>query len=306
MSLGGAAIIMDVNTGEVLSLVSNPSYDPNIFSRTISNKEWAAINSDTSRPIFNRVTQGAYAPGSTFKMLVAMSALENKSITPAELIKDTGVYQYGHKPACWIYNKTGGNHGYINVSTAIKVSCNCYFYEVGRRLGIEKIIEYCKLLGLGSKTGIELEEATGNIAGNNSRQWYLGDTLSAAIGQSYNSFTPVQLVNYISAIANGGKLNRLTLIKDVVDSSTGSISSALLKSYIQNQSGYEFEEKNINISEETLKVIRDGMYRSTSESGGGVYSIFRNSGLSVARKNWHGRGGRRNINSAFCWFYPIC
>lgn len=274
---------MDVNTGEVLSMVSYPSYDPNIFSRVLSSKEWATINSDISRPIFNRATQGTYAPGSTFKLLVAMSALENKCITSDETIYASGVYPYGYRPVCWIYSSVGAIHGYINVSTAIKVSCNCFFYEVGRRLGMEHIIEYCKRFGLGAKTGIELEEAIGTIAGENAEEWYLGDTLSASIGQSYNSYTPVQLVNYISAIANGGKLNKLTLIKDIVDSNTGSISNSELKDYIQKQNGYVFEEKNVNVSEETLKVIREGMHRSTSESGGGIYYTFGNSGLSVAR-----------------------
>ena len=129
-------------------MVSYPSYDPNIFSRTISNKEWDAINSDISRPIFNRATQGNYAPGSTFKLLVAMSALENKAVTPDETIYASGIYPYGYNPKCWIYTSVGAIHGYITVSTAIKVSCNCYFYEVGRRLGIEHIVEYCKRFGL--------------------------------------------------------------------------------------------------------------------------------------------------------------
>ena len=301
---GGAVIITDVDNGEILSLVSYPSYDPNIFSGVITNKEWNLLNNDKERPIFNRATQGSYAPGSTFKMLVAMAGLESKNITSDELIEDTGVYQYGHRPVCWIYTQNRKTHGYINVSTAIKVSCNCYFYEVGRRMGIDKVIEFCKLFGLGSKTGIELEEATGHIAGANSDKWYLGDTLSAAIGQSYNSYTPVQIVNYISAIANGGKLNRLTLVKDVVDSNSGSINADAIQSYINTQSAYEFEEKNISVSEAALKVVKEGMYRSTSESGGGVYSIFKNSGLSVAGKTGTAEVGDGTSTALFAGFTP--
>lgn len=113
-----------------------------------------------------------------------------------------------------MYNTYGRTHGSINVAQAIKVSCNCFFYEVGRRVGISEIVNYSKMFGLGIKTGIELDsESSGIIAGENSKNWYLGDTLSAAIGQSYNSYTPIQLANYIATIANGGTLNKVTIIK---------------------------------------------------------------------------------------------
>ena len=138
-------------------------------------------------------------------------------------------------------------------------------------------------MDFGSKTGIELEESEGTIAGENAQEWYFGDTLSAAIGQSYNSYTPLQLVNYVAAIANGGKLNKLTLIKDIVDSNTGSIDKNKIQEYIKKKNGYTFEERDTLVSEETLKVVREGMHRATSESGGGIYYTFGNSGLSVAR-----------------------
>ena len=159
-------------------------------------------------------------------------------------------------------------------------------------------------MSFGSKTGIELEESEGTIAGENAQEWYLGDTLSAAIGQSYNSYTPLQLVNYVAAIANGGKLNKLTLIKDIVNSNTGSIDYAELKKYIEKQNGYSFEEKNIDVSEEALKVVREGMYRCTSEIGGGVYYTFLNSGLSIAGKTGTAEVSEGQPTALFVGFVP--
>ena len=147
----GAVVALDVNTGEVLAIASYPTYDPNLFVSGISNKDWKKINDNKLKPMFNRAIAGTYSPGSTYKMLTAIAGLEKGVITTEEKIKDNGIYEYGYHPKCWIYTSYRKTHGNINVSDAIKVSCNCYFYEVGRRLGIKDLVEYSKKFGLGSK-----------------------------------------------------------------------------------------------------------------------------------------------------------
>lgn len=154
---GGAAIVMDVKTGEILALASYPDYNPNDFVNGISSERWAIYNDSKLKPMFNRAIQGAYAPGSTFKMISAIAALETQTTTIDEKILDQGKYDKGHKPTCWIYtSRNKSTHGYVNVTDALKVSCNYYFYEMAYRMGIEPIKKYATYFGLGNKTGIEL------------------------------------------------------------------------------------------------------------------------------------------------------
>ena len=197
----GAAVVLDINTGEVLAMASYPDYNPEKFS-----EEYSA-DDETGR-YRNRAISSAYPPGSTFKMAVATAALDTETITTTTRINDTGVYPYSYHPVCWIYRSYHRGHGYLNVSQALKHSCNYFFYEMGYRMGIDTIAEYASKYGLGKRTGIELTgEATGTLASTTYAEsinytWYLADTLSAAIGQSYNEFTPVQMARYISMIAN--------------------------------------------------------------------------------------------------------
>lgn len=300
----GAVVITNVNTGEVLSLVSYPSYDPNLFISGISYSDWNKLNSDENIPMFNRATQGTYSPGSTFKMISAIAGLETGKITSTELIQDTGVYPYSYNPVCWIYTDYHRTHGYINVSDAIKVSCNCYFYEVGRRVGIKTLVEYAMMFGLDKKTGIELTETTGTIAGTQDIDWYLGDTLSAAIGQSYNSFTPVELVNYIATLANGGTLNRLTLIKSVGDSNE-LIDEGELNEYIESKTGVGITSTQIELKDETLKTVLSGMERSSMESGGGTYYVFGRNDVEVAGKTGTAEVATGSANALFGGYAPI-
>ena len=284
----GAVVALDVNTGEVLAMASYPTYDINDFVNGISTAKWKELSTNALRPMFNRATLGTYSPGSTYKMLVATAGLMTGNITTSELILDEGVYAYGHHPTCWVYNTYGRTHGWLNVSDAIKVSCNCFFYEVGRRVGISKIVEYSKLFGLGEKTGIELEsESVGIIAGDTDKDWYLGDTLSASIGQSYNLYTPLQLANYISTIANGGHLNKVTLIKQVNKPNGDNVSQLEIDEYSKEVTGVNFEEKDLNINKEYIDAIKEGMRSVTSETGGTSYTIFKDTGIDVARKNWY-------------------
>lgn len=302
----GAVVVLDVETAEVLAMASYPTFDPNEFIDGINYSRWKEINNDTTKPMFNRAISGTYSPGSTYKMLVGIAGLETGKITTDEKIKDTGVYEYGHHPKCWIYTSYRRTHGSIDVSDAIKVSCNCYFYEVGRRIGIEELVKFSKAFGLGSKTGVEIiGEKSGTIAGdNNVDKWYLGDTLSAAIGQSYNSYTPVQLANYIATLSNGGKLNRVSLIKDVSSNAGNKVSKEELLEYIEEFTGVKFETSNLSLKQENIDAITDGMKTVTSEVGGTSYITFKNSEIEVAGKTGTAQVSTGSDNGLFVGFAP--
>ena len=217
----GALTAVDAKTGAVLALASYPTYDLSTFSET-----YADLVQDEKAPLFNRALEGTYAPGSTFKPGVAAAALQEGIITPQTEIQDLGQYTYytDYQPRCWIYTPRYGmrTHGYVNVSEAIQVSCNYFFYEVGRQLTITKIDEYCEKYGLGQPTGIELSEKTGVLAGpayreENGKIWYDGDTLQAAIGQSDHLFTPLQLSVYIATLLDGGDRMGAHILKETQD-----------------------------------------------------------------------------------------
>jgi len=305
-SSSGSVVVLDVENSEVLAMASYPTFDPNEFVGGIEYSKWKKINNDETKPMFNRAISGTYSPGSTYKMLVGIAGLELGKVTTDEKIQDTGIYKYGHNPKCWVYTSYRRTHGYINVSEAIKVSCNCYFYEVGRRIGIEELVKYSKLFGLGSKTGIEIEgEKKGTIAGDdNTDKWYLGDTLSAAIGQSYNSYTPVQLANYIATLSNGGKLNRVSLIKDISNNQGKSISQDELLQYIEDYTGVKFEETDVNLKQENIDAITEGMKTVTSEVGGTSYITFKNSKIEVAGKTGTAQVSSGSENALFVGFAP--
>ena len=309
----GAVVVLDVESGEVLATASYPTYDINSLIGGISLSDWNNLIKDPLTPMLNRVISGTYSPGSTFKMLVGMAGLMNGKITVDEKYYDPGIYPYGYHPKCWIYTDRHTTHGWINIEGAIKGSCNCYFYEVGRRIGISEIVKYSKLFGLGQKTGIELSgEVSGTIAGADSNSedglkspWYLGDTLSAAIGQSGSSFTPIQLANYISTIANGGKLNRVSIIKSVDNEvESTSVSRDDINKYSSEYTGVNFEERNLNINSEYIDAIKKGMLSVTSETGGTSYIVFKNSDIQVAGKTGTAQVPSGNNNGIFVGFAP--
>ena len=204
---GGAAVVVGVGSGEVLAMASYPTYNLSTFDQ-----DYSKLVSDTvGTPLLNRAIGGAYAPGSTFKPCTAVAALESGIITPSSTIVDRGVYDYykSPQPRCWIYNEYGGTHGRVNVSQAITVSCNYFFYEVGRLTGIKTLADYARQFGLGEYTGIEIggagsaeakgSMATPEFAERNGLEWTDGQTLTAAIGQSYDLFTPLQLAALTAA-----------------------------------------------------------------------------------------------------------
>ena len=271
----GSIVAIDVNTGDILAMASYPSYDIENFGKTYNE-----LLENPSNPLFNRALAGNYAPASTFKLLVAAAALEEGIITPEEEILDTGKYTYfsDYQPGCWIYNQTGGTHGYVNVSEAIRDSCNIFFFETGRKLTIEKINEYAARFGLGQKSGIELinDERGGVVASPENRKahggiWYPGDTCQTAIGQSDTLVTPLQLANYIATIANGGTRYRPHLIKSVEN----------LDRTVSEETKSEILDK-IELKEENRQAILKGMRMVVTE--GTADSAFANCRTSVAAK----------------------
>jgi len=257
LARGAGAAIIKVGTGEVLSLASYPTYDLATFRQN-----WSEIENNPGNPMNNRATQGAYPPGSTFKPLVALAALEEEVVTLKEKINDTGRWYYpdvieGTGQWYWnCWNRSG--HGKIAVSEAITVSCNSFFYEMGYRLGIDALTDYAKAFGLGQKTGIEIGDRSGTLAGPESREaaggvWYGGDVVQAAIGQSDNLFTPIQLANYIATLVSGGKHYETHLLKAV-------------KSYDNSEViavGSQNLLNTVKISDANLQAVKKGMYDLT-------------------------------------------
>ena len=295
----GAVVVMNVNTGEVLAMASNPDYNPEKFSEEYT-------EDDTGR-YTNRAISSAYPPGSTFKMAVATAALDTGTITTTTRINDTGVYPYSYNPVCWYYSNYRRGHGYLNVTQALKYSCNYFFYEMGYRLGIDKIAEYASRYGLGKRTGIELTgENTGTLASTKYAEsinytWYLADTLSASIGQSYNEFTPIQMARYISMIANGGNNIDVSIIKSVINPDGSEVSEDEINNYIDEKIGTTNElTDDLNISEENLQAIREGMRGVTSESGGTAYSYFTDLDMVIAGKT--GSAQTQNEDIVHAWF----
>ncbi|MCR5145922.1 MAG: penicillin-binding protein 2 [Clostridia bacterium] len=304
----GAVVVMNVKTGEILAMASYPDYEPQLFVEGISNEKYSEYQKISA--LYNRAISGAYAPGSIFKMITAIAGLEEGAITASTYINDTGVYPHAHKPVCWYYTEYGCGHGNLNVSQAIKHSCNYFFYEVGNRIGIDKLEKYANYFGLGKKTKVELpSEASGKVASRKiadeeNRSWYLGETLSASIGQSYNNFTPIQMAKYISMLANGGKDIDVTLIKTVIDSSGNQMSKQQIDEYVNNKLGLEpNESEDLHISQDNLHAILEGMKGVTSESGGTAYSTFAGFNVEVAGKTGTAQVGNKT-NGWFAGFAP--
>lgn len=305
----GAVVVLDIETGEVLAMASYPTYDINSFVNGITYKAWNEIANNEVRPMYNRAISGTYSPASTYKMLVGLAALETGKVTVDEKIQDTGIYQYAHKPKCWVYTYTNGarTHGYINISEAIKVSCNCYFYELGRRMGIDTIVDYSKKFGFGQKTGIELYgEAKGILPGKSEvrKDWAIGDTLSASIGQSISAYTPIQMANYISILASGGKKQEVHVVKSIEDSKGYQFTEDKYNTLKQKISEVEVDKTDLNINQVYLNAVKSGMKSVTSETGGTSYIVFKGSDLEVAGKTGTAQVTTGSNNGIFVGFAP--
>ncbi len=311
----GSAVVMKVDTGEILAMASYPDFEPEKFVGGISSADWNNYINDERKPLINRTIQSSYAPGSIFKMVTATAGLEAGVITINEKMYDTGKYKYSndYQPECWY--KSG--HGYINVMDAIKKSCNYFFYEVGNRLGIDRLAQYAKYFGLGRKTGIELTgETAGVLASKEAKAkitkeaWQGGETLSAAIGQSYNSFTPLQMAKYIATFVNGGKEVKPTIIKSIINSDLTEENKEEIRRYTNQKLGI-VEENNgeFSIKQEYLSVILEGMRSVTNETGGTAYSIFKNFNIEVGGKTGSAQAGKKDgkdvVHAWFMGFAPF-
>ena len=292
---GAACVVLDVDTAEVLTCASYPTYDITRY-----NADYNQYASDPTKPLLNRALQGLYAPGSTFKMVTAVAGLETGIIEPDTEIEDLGRYTYwsSPQPMCWIYWQRGTTHGWINVSEAIEVSCNYFFYEVGREVGIDVLVDYATRFGLGQYTGIELYEEKGVMASPEFTEslggtWYEGSVLSVAIGQESSQFTPVQLANYIATLVNGGTRNAVHLLKEV-------------KSGDFSQVEYTYEPQvlgTIEIETENLQAVKAGMLALTTQ--GSVSQHFRDLPFQAGGKTGSAQvDDQTDANAIFVCFAP--
>lgn len=290
---GGAAAVIQVGTGEVLAMASYPTYDLETF-----NQDYDELVKDERLPMFNRATQGVYAPGSTFKLCTSVAALEEGIITPSTIIEDKGIYTYyvDPQPMCWIWRQAHTTHGRINVSQAIVDSCNYFYYEVGRLTGIKKLDEYATAFGLGQSTGIEIGDVSGVLASPewaeaHDREWTDGQTITAAIGQSYNLFTPLQLTNYVATLVSGGEHYEAHLLKNVKSYDNSRVIDVYSKGPLND----------LNISDSTMAAVTKGMHDLTYDS---LRSAFSRCVVEAGAKTGSAQVGTDIANGTFVAYAP--
>ena len=247
----GAVVALDPRSGEVLAFVSRPAPDPNDFAVRVSKEEWQRLNEDSDHALLNRVTQAQLAPGSVFKIVMATAMLEDKvpPLNFTAFCPGYGIF-YGQMHKCHIYGK--GGHGVVGLHMAIVQSCDVFFYNVGMRMGIDRISKYAKMLGLGSKTGIDLPSEEPGLVPSEEwvervfhHKWYPGSTISVAIGQGALTATPLQLAYMIGGVASGGSFKQPHLRKDAP----------------------HVGEVKVDLAEETVEQVTQGMYGVVNEGG---------------------------------------
>ena len=308
----GAAVVMEVKTGKILAMASYPTYNPQDFVGTISTEKWNEYNNNVDKPLRNKAIQDNYAPGSIFKMVTAITGLETGATTTKERVRDTGTfYKYNESWRCWLR----GGHGWVNITTAIEKSCNYFFYTIGTRIDIDDLAKYAKYFGLGVKTGVELpSETAGTVASRETaekygRGWYAGDMMSAVIGQSYNSFSPLQMTKYISMIANNGKIVNPTIVESVIRADGTEINKDEVEKAIKEKLGItDTDVEDLKISQESINVAKEGMKSVTSDESGTAYSVFKNFPIEVGGKTGSAEtasgSGNGKTNAWFAGFAP--
>ena len=315
----GACVVMDVNTGEVLAMASYPNYNPADFVGGISNEAWSSYMNNEAKPLVNKAIQNSYSPGSTFKMITAIAGLESGVINIDTKINDTGRYtKYrDYQPVCWYFSDYGRGHGWLNVSGAIEKSCNFFFYETSDRMGIDTLVKYASYFGLGKKTGIELQsETSGQLAsketkaklreGTNDTNWNPGDTLQAAIGQGDNEFSPLQMARYISMLANGGKKLDVSIVKTIRNADGSEVSKDEINKFVNKKLGLEENtEEDLQINEQNLDAVLEGMRSVTSDSGGTAYVRFKDFNVTVGGKTGSAEAPNNKVHAWFVGFAPF-
>jgi penicillin-binding protein 2 len=262
----GALVAIKPDTGEILALVSRPSFDPNLFARGIKYKEWKELAEDRKLPMLNRALQSQYPPGSTFKIITAIAALEEGVADTNTKVTCDGSISYGRwRFGCWL--KKG--HGSLSLHRALVESCDVYFYEMGKRLGIDRLAAYARMFGLGKESGLHLvKERRGLIPDTNwklqkrNQPWYLGETFNAAIGQGYVAATPFQMAEITSIVANGGYVYKPSLLA------------------LENKPQ---PLEKLNLKQETLEAVKKGLFGVVNENGGTGWSA-RSSVTSICGK----------------------
>ena len=294
---GAACVVLDVKNADVLAAASYPTFDLANYSA-----DYAENAENPLKPFLNRAFQGAYPPGSTFKMVTAVAGLEEDIITPSTKIRDEGRYTYWtdvNPPQCWYYRQYRGYHGLVDVTKAIEVSCNYFFFDVGRRLGIDTLVDYASHFGLGEKTGLELNESSGVMAGPAYTEalggtWYEGSITSVAIGQESTQVTMLQLANYIATLVNGGTRNATHLLKEV-------------KSNDFSQVVYTYEPQvlsTIDIQPANLEAVKAGMLAVTTESAS-VRQYFQNLPFRAGAKTGSAQvSAQTEAHAVFVCFAP--
>lgn len=290
MITGGAVVAINVKTGEPLCIASAPT-----FNLSTLMEDYSALVKDEAAPLYNRALNGTYAPGSTFKPVTAIAALNEGIVTPATTIYDKGIFDkyadQGYAPTCWLYPH--GSHGEVNAAKAIEVSCNYYFYTIGEKLGIDALSDYAMRFGLGVSTGIELNESTGVMATQKYKEettdtpWYIGDTMQAAIGQSFNVFTPLQLANYMATIANNGTRYEAKMLKSA-------------RSYDYSKSVFERKAvvaDTVNVDQSYYDAVHTGLYNVANSSAGTAFAIFGSYPYKVAAKTGTAQLGEAITNN---------
>ncbi|MDF2541984.1 MAG: hypothetical protein K0S47_1702 [Herbinix sp.] len=286
----GSLVVTDVRNGDVLALVTYPSYDNNLLANKVDSDYYNQLLDDLSYPLMNRPTYQRTAPGSTFKMLTSVASLEEGIISPTDRILDLGEFTRINPPAkCHIYP---GSHGSVNIVDALKVSCNFFFYEMGFSLsvdstgkfkeqyGLERLAKYASLFGLDVTSGIELSEAEPHVSDK--------DPVRSAIGQGSNVYTPVQLARYVTTLANRGTCYNLTIMDKIVDKD-GQV--------IVNNDAAVYQDLS-NVKESTWDTVQSGMYSVVNAPGGSVYQLYKNFGVTVAGKTGTSQISKVNLNNA--------
>ena len=300
---GGAVVVINVKTGEVLACVSYPTYNLATYSR-----DFNELLEDPYSPMFNRALDATYPPGSTFKMVTTIAAIDSGTIPRNYAVEDKGIYTFyeDYQPACFYYTANHLTHGIINVEQALAVSCNYYFYEVGRMTGWQAIDSTAKALGLGEATGIELPEHVGHrgnpetkmelYGGTDLQAWTGGDTLSLSIGQSENRFTPMQLAVYTAALANRGVRYRATFLSRVISADYQTLLYEMTPEV----------ESELEISDEAYLAYTNGMRTAVSTQRGTANRVFGNYEIGVAAKTGtaqHGSSG--SDHASFVCYAPL-
>ena len=291
----GAIVALDPNNGEILSLVSSPAYNPNLFAGSLSEEEWLSLKEDLLHPLTNRAIQGQYAPGSIFKVITTIAALERGIASRDKKFSCSGAFPFKDRVfRCW---KEEG-HGTLNLEEAIIHSCDVYFYQLGLETGVDNIVDFSKRFGLEKASGIDLfEEEKGLLPHRRwrenslSREWFEGDTVNLSIGQGYLLVTPLQMANLISAVASRGKLYRPYLVKRIL-SPEGEIIKEMRPHLI----------KEVRLEKENLDLLRESLSSVVNELGTGWRAKIK--GIEVAGKTGTAENPLGEDHAWFIGFAP--